>query len=374
MSSPSNKISSNVYSFRTQQEQYSAKPANAISAKELANDPSCRYVKILDAETRSLPQYPLKPEKRWESVCFPESFVLKLPKGRVFSRDGVVITKDHQVLSDSIQPWVSAEERSLHKVTTMPAIKKVNLKLAVIAAHASACYYHWMTDILPRIKLLQDSGIQYDKVYIPSLWGNFPFQKYTLAKLGLEPEKWIEGNQDTYIEAEEIIFPSLAIQTCCTQPSWICDFLQKTFCSEEDLEAEGEKKLFISRKVVTSSSKRMIINEEEVLAFLTPLGFEKVLLEDLTVGEQASIFSKAKVIIAAHGAGLTNLVFCKPKTRIIEIFNPNHLDETYFFMSKLLGLDHRCLQPSTDRLSEQQKNNCDIYLPVNELSKSLHEE
>ena len=35
--------------------------------------------------------------------------------------------------------------------------------------------------------------------------------------------------------------------------------------------------------------------------------------------EQMAYFYNASIVISPHGAGLTNILFCKPNTRIIEI-------------------------------------------------------
>ena len=35
--------------------------------------------------------------------------------------------------------------------------------------------------------------------------------------------------------------------------------------------------------------------------------------------DQVKIFNSAKLIVAMHGAGLTNLLFCKSNTKVIEI-------------------------------------------------------
>lgn len=55
------------------------------------------------------------------------------------------------------------------------------------------------------------------------------------------------------------------------------------------------------------------------------------------------LFANAKIVIAPHGAGLTNLIFCKPGTKVLEIFQ-SHEDDTYCYLAQVLGLDYHCLK------------------------------
>jgi len=50
-----------------------------------------------------------------------------------------------------------------------------------------------------------------------------------------------------------------------------------------------------------------------------PGKIETISLENTSFEYQVNLFYHAKVIVAAHGAALTNLFFCKPKTTIVEI-------------------------------------------------------
>ena len=65
--------------------------------------------------------------------------------------------------------------------------------------------------------------------------------------------------------------------------------------------------------------------------------------KDLTISEEQ--FKNAELIIGSHGAGLTNLIFCKPSTRIIEIGDPN--SDCYVFknISKIQNLDYKFIKP-----------------------------
>lgn len=74
--------------------------------------------------------------------------------------------------------------------------------------------------------------------------------------------------------------------------------------------------------------------------------------------EQFAVFSKAKVIIGAHGAGLTNIVSCKTGTKLIELNFRHDVRWHYFRMSCFLNLDHSLLL-SANRADDEIAVNLD---------------
>ena len=69
---------------------------------------------------------------------------------------------------------------------------------------------------------------------------------------------------------------------------------------------------------------RGIVDEAEVFdEFLKSAGFSVVDPAKLTVGEQMKSFREAEVIIGPHGAAFTNLVYCGPNAKALEIIPPN---------------------------------------------------
>eukprot|EP00041_Stephanoeca_diplocostata_P038695 m.1543946 g.1543946 ORF g.1543946 m.1543946 type:complete len:669 (+) comp25256_c0_seq48:146-2152(+) len=56
--------------------------------------------------------------------------------------------------------------------------------------------------------------------------------------------------------------------------------------------------------------------------------------------DQAAMFQRATLVIGAHGAGLSNLVFCRPGTRVMLFPMDPHVDHTYGHMCAALGLPH----------------------------------
>ena len=67
-------------------------------------------------------------------------------------------------------------------------------------------------------------------------------------------------------------------------------------------------------------------------------------LENKSVREQVNIFWNAKLVIAVHGAGMANLVSCRPGTHVVEV-QPRGSDipvpEEYKQLSVSLGFRTR---------------------------------
>jgi hypothetical protein len=96
-----------------------------------------------------------------------------------------------------------------------------------------------------------------------------------------------------------------------------------------------------------------VINEDEVLAALTPLGFVAYKMEELSVADQARLFSQAEIVIAPHGAGLINMIFAQ-RLSVIELFG-SFGTACFFVLAQALGFHYGCLgsNPHPKNTSEQ---------------------
>ena len=65
-------------------------------------------------------------------------------------------------------------------------------------------------------------------------------------------------------------------------------------------------------------------------------------MDSMSVVEQAMFISEAEAVVGTHGAGLTNIVFCSPGTKVVEIFSPLYCTNSYFVISNQCGLDYSC--------------------------------
>lgn len=113
--------------------------------------------------------------------------------------------------------------------------------------------------------------------------------------------------------------------------------LADLFRAHYNLQPGPGRRLFFSRG---GSKIRRLLNEEVLWEFAKAHGFERFEARADNHAEQVRNFSDADIVIGVHGAGLGNLLFCKPGAKIIEIFPENFTKSTYLWLSKRIGLDY----------------------------------
>ncbi len=141
---------------------------------------------------------------------------------------------------------------------------------------------------------------------------------------------------------------------------------------------EKKYKVYIDR---SNATKRRIINEVEIKEYLLSKNFICAKLEELTVDEQLILFRNATHVIAVHGAGLTNIAFCKPKTKIIEILPPLCATNAFWKLAKAMDLDYDTIlatdpdYPTPDYSNwihnPKKYNRQDVLVSLEELKKQI---
>ncbi len=76
------------------------------------------------------------------------------------------------------------------------------------------------------------------------------------------------------------------------------------------------KKIYVTRE---DSSYRKIINEADIVKILRTKGYKVINPQLYSIDEQIKIFYNSDKIVAPHGSNLSNIIFCKPGTKIYEI-------------------------------------------------------
>ncbi|WNN91858.1 glycosyltransferase family 61 protein [Gloeocapsopsis dulcis] len=78
------------------------------------------------------------------------------------------------------------------------------------------------------------------------------------------------------------------------------------------------------------------------MATLAKFGFVSYVLEDMNLADEVKLFSQAKIVIAPHGAGLTNIIFSQNLT-LIELFGLS-VSPCFANLARGLGFQYGYLQ------------------------------
>lgn len=232
--------------------------------------------------------------------------------------------------------------------------KKIN-KAIILTNYLYGNYYHWLTESIGRIALLEQQNLS---DYFIVLGSKAP--KFTVDSLvelfGIKPSM-IYIKTETRLKVAEVLIPSFP-HTRNSFSNWTniydTEVIRKInyISKSKTVSSPNKKNFIISRKKAT---QRRILNEELLLLKLNHLNFEIIAIEQLTFKEQMSLFRNAGIIIGTHGAGLTNLVF-SDKPLVIELFpsNRNNRDAFYFYqITNAIGIQHVILEYNATNYERQ---------------------
>ncbi|HIK12699.1 MAG TPA: DUF563 domain-containing protein [Oscillatoriaceae cyanobacterium M33_DOE_052] len=274
---------------------------------------------------------------------FPSSFVAVLPEGRAWGdfATTAVMTTDNQLLAEVN----SGHPALIFALDNLPPVTRFAGTVAFLSIIGGDTYYHWMMDILPRLELLRRCGMDWADIdYFIINQNNSQFQRESLAALGINQDKLLASYDYSYIQAERLVVPSIPATIPKAMagftegvPPWVCQFLRDAFLPGNFRDVSPHERIYIRRN---NAKYRRVLNEGEVMAVLSPLGFTAVSLESLSFGEQVALMAGSNVIVAPHGAGLTNVVFCQPHAKIIELFPVNFINNYYWLLSAQVGLEY----------------------------------
>ncbi len=296
----------------------------------------------------------------------PQNGVMELPDAVVLAGEWQVL-HDAQVLCDGVNQTPFPPISAYHVAKLPPqrwllAYPGARTLPVPSAFMLGGCpnYGHWLMDYLPRIALWKrDVPLL---VHRPQL----PFQRESLAILGVGPDQLLGLDYPGAYRAPMLLYPSLQSLWCDPrlpfQPG-ILTWLREAFASLMAREP-GDRKLFVTR---SRGATRRLLNGDEIERIAEQHGFEIVACERLSFGEQVRLFSEARIIAGAHGAGLVNVVFAPPGTQVIELIGPRYAQNqtggplVYLRMAaalrqhftRIVGHSDLAVAPALDRLANE---------------------
>ncbi len=230
----------------------------------------------------------------------------------------IIINAKQKLLKDNYQPYVHGQLK-----------KRENLNVNILAGrylythnHFSNNYFHWHIQTIGGIWLAKKELAEQHRILFPNNLAKWQLDSLQLYGVRDEEVLWYDPEENVLVD--EIIYPSM---------SWLynhggvygmpVDFL-KSFrtksiaCSANEGDGQyPQERLYLSR----FRQRRNLVNEEEVCQALKALDFKIIQPETLNFYQQVELFSKAKVVVSAPGAALTNLLYMKEGGCVIELMS-----------------------------------------------------
>ena len=173
--------------------------------------------------------------------------------------------------------------------------------------------------------------------------------RFAIEHLGLNQKPVVFLDRIKHYQCDVLIIPSYVSTTGQPSPYLVKRLTQAVTHLIKDSSSYPEK-IFISRQL---AGLRRIVNEDALFQELKPYGFTKIRLEDFPWQDQINLFYHAREIIAPHGAGLANLVFCAQKPLVIELFNANYMHWCFWQLAMLVGASyHPFAFPKSDKIQQ----------------------
>ena len=294
---------------------------------------------------------------------FPGGTVLRLAGAPVIvAADGVSVAED---VSSPFAPLMHSYNVNLaERVSEARHIR--GRALVVMSDIGDGNYCHWMLDELPRLALLQ--GRTDVTVVISAAPG--PWRRETLGLFGFFGVRVVEVGPHEAVRADVLLVPSCTrdMQHPAHKASrWVLDVLRGSIdlpavarLPAAGAETRPATRLYVGRG---DSPTRKLLNEADLLNTLEPAGFVSVTMGGRSVREQVAMFARAEVIVALHGAALTNIAFCQPGTRLLEIFTPGRDTSAYGMIAGALGMPYAEILADAGGGQDDGLQNCRLDVP-----------
>jgi hypothetical protein len=268
-------------------------------------------------------------------------YVADITDARIFSNSSLILTSDGTALSDTgghpqFGRYVSFAYESVVLAQSGGKVlinfsdyqtREIDVGI-FLSGLASNAFGHWLPEFLPKLQFLKQHP-DFEKFPIIVDAGMPQSHFDHLRRLADNPLILLQANE-TLLCRRLLVAPSPAFSSVELLPDDIpvheipglspraLRFLRgNQLCKSAELR---NRRIFLARK---NMRWRHLLNEQEIAADLSKIGFETIFIEEMTVSEQIDMFQHAQWIVAPNGSSLLNLIFADTSVKLLVLFQPN---------------------------------------------------
>lgn len=200
----------------------------------------------------------------------------------------------------------------------------------------STNYYHWLVDYLPRL-LMADEHMSLAGLKLLVNEPLAPFQRETLELLGFRSADLMGVAPGESLRVRRLVMPTLLATTTVPHPA-VVNMLRAAFPPRQP--ATASPRLYLQRQ---DAPTRRLVNHAALSELLQRHGVATRVPGAMSFQAQVDACAGAQVIVAVHGAGMANTLFCRPGTQVLEISSPERRVTSMALIARQGGLRHRFL-------------------------------
>ena len=228
-------------------------------------------------------------------------------------------------------------------------------------------YFHYWVDVMADLWFLRQS---FGDVTAPQLllpFEGLKWQEGILELCGIPKERVIPLSDVTALRAKRLRV-AVRARGGHVNPPWLVRALREVSGFGPPIQPP-RRSIYLSR---LGAKRRPLKNEAEVIQALEQRGFEIIDAGLLSVAEQQILFSEAALIVASHGAALTNLAWCNSSAHVIEFLPDRHGNPCFSDFAEILGMGYQAIVCKQDAGAENVIE-AGFEVPLNQLLRRVDE-
>lgn len=212
-------------------------------------------------------------------------------------------------------------------------MRRVDREVCILANFYSRNFFHFITEELVKVLVLEKSG--FDGDYVVSQLPAFASQ--LLAMMGVSADRILGP------VLQPTIYRSAVYTTAITARqldhySGVFRALRETLVAASGAaKARASRRLWMDRALGVNNPGRELLNPEQIYPILERHGFEVVDMAEFAVDVQINMAHHAAVLSGPHGAGFIHTMFMPPRSAVIECFSPLFINPGVLEICRLMN-------------------------------------
>lgn len=195
-------------------------------------------------------------------------------------------------------------------------------------------FYHFVTEVVGDWWFLKQMGYRESDFSAIVVHGHRKDWQEEILDILRIPGKKRRYHFEVKARRIDLVVPYRTKGDAVTVPTWMCDALRGELGGGM-VNRAGTRKIYLSRK---GAPRRRMVNEADMVKRLNNIGFEDRQSDGMTIAEQQALLGSARVVVAEHGAALTNIVWCPTNATVVDIHPTVPAIPCFKILAELRGL------------------------------------